>query len=304
MRKLLRPEYNRMYEVMKVKLVKNLSKCIFVLLIFHLVQSFLFSLTLSPLLSAEKNSISISTFVFATLSTVFVFFISFQFIYGMISYFTKLILSRLDIMGVFSSGFRDKTKRAHFLSIFFTFIFIIAALLGFTVIYFYKNEILFVVQNYFVEEDMEQETIKLAKAVSLLSVFCSVFFPTVILLLIPFLFTWNILIDDKKISFFAALKKSCSLMIKNYFHFIGFVFYTCIKNIVFIILLFSINLALGSNNSVITNFISILIGFFAFTQQYTIIAKAYTSIPIYYYSLLSVNGMINTENKKNENSSK
>ena len=41
----------------------------------------------------------------------------------------------------------------------------------------------------------------------------------------------------------------------------------------------------------------LVLGFFVFTQEYSIIAKAYAGISVYYYSLLSVNGMIATESK-------
>ncbi|MCQ2241800.1 hypothetical protein [Treponema sp.] len=302
MSKFLRPEYNRMYEVMKVRLAKNLSKCVFIILLFHLAQSFLFSLTMSPIMAGGKNGLSFPTFALSAVSTVFVFFFSFQFLYGILSFFTKVILARKDVMGVFTSGLRDRTRRAHFLSVVFTIILIVSAVIAAVVIFFFKQDITSIVAELFVDGETPNETAQFVNAVGLAIVFCAVFFLCGILISIPFLFSWNILYDDKKISASAAMKKSFYLMMRNYFHFIGFVIYSCFKNVVFIIIFFGINMALSARNSVISSFFSMVLGFFAFTQEYTIVAKAYASIPIYYYSLLSVNGMIEADKKENESS--
>lgn len=301
MNKLVRPKYNRMYEVMKVRLGKNISKCVFIILIFNLVQSFIFSFTLSPLMMAGKNGMNFITLIISALCTVFAFFLSFQLLYGINSFFTKTILARKDVMGVFTSGFRDKTKRSNFISGVFTIILILSAAAAATVIYFNRDEIISLASEYFLDENSAAEMISLVKAAGLALVFCAVFFICGILVSIPFLFSWNIVFDDKKISALKALKKSMSLMLPNYFHFIGFVIYSCIKNFVFIVLFFAINMKLSAANSGISNFFSMVVGFFAFTQEYTIIAKSYSSIPVYYYSLLSENGMVKTVSQKNEN---
>ncbi len=303
MRKLLSPKYNRMYEVMRVRLGKNLSRCVFIILLFHLAQSFLFSLTMSPVMASGKKGLNFSTLALSAISTAFVFFFAFQFLYGILSFFTKIILARKDVMGVFTSGLRDRTRRAHFVSVVFTLILIVAAVVASAVIFLYKQDILSIVEEVFLGSSDTKENMAFANAVGLAVVFCAVFFGCGILLSIPFLFSWNIIFDDKEISAPKAMKKSFSLMIGKYFHFIGFVIYSCLKNIVFIIIFFGINTLLSRRDSIIANFFSMLIGFLAFTQEYTIVAKAYTSIPIYYYSLLSENGMIKAENKDNESPS-
>ncbi|MDO4505713.1 MAG: hypothetical protein Q4B64_02060, partial [Spirochaetales bacterium] len=287
-------------EVMRVRLGKNLSKCVFIILLFHLVQSFLFSLTMSPVMAGGTNGLSFSTFALSAVSTDFVFFFSFQFLYGILSFFTKVILARKDVMGVFSSGLRDRTRRAHFVSVVFTVIMIVAAVIASAVIFFHKQDILDLVAEVFLDPSAEKENVAFASTVGLAAVFCAVFFGCGMFLSIPFLFSWNILFDDKKISAPKAMGKSFSLMIGKYFHFIGFVIYACLKNIVFIIIFFGINTMLSARNSIISNFFSMLIGFLAFTQEYTIVAKAYASIPVYYYSLLSENGMIQADKKENE----
>ena len=99
MNKLVRPKYNRMYEVMKVRLGKNISKCVFIILIFNLVQSFIFSFTLSPLMMAGKNGMNFITLIISALCTVIAFFLSFQFLYGINSFFTTTILARKDVQG-------------------------------------------------------------------------------------------------------------------------------------------------------------------------------------------------------------
>ncbi|WP_407399513.1 hypothetical protein [Treponema sp.] len=301
MSKLMRPEYRRMYEVMRLRLGKNLSKCVFIILIFNLLQSFLFGLTLSPIVVSFKTEVNPVNFVFSALSTSFVFFFSFQFLYGIISYFTKLMLARRDVMGVFTSGLNDRTKRAHFVSMIFSLIMVVSALLAAAFVVLNKERILAVGME-FVESDTE-EALTLINSASIFLVFCAIFFICGILLSVPFLFSWNILIDDKKISAVGALLKSFSLMVRNYFHYIGFVIYACFKNVMFVLIFFGINLNLSGKDSVAANLCAMLLGFLAFIQQYTIIAKVYTSIPIYYYSLLSVNGMISSEKNENESSS-
>lgn len=290
-----------MYEVMRVRLAKVLSKCVFIILLFHLSQSFLFSITLSPAMAAG-GKMNYFALVFSSVSTAFVFFLSFLFLYGIISYFTKVILARKDVMRVFTSGLRDKTKRAHFVAAAFSCLFILAAVVAFTVVLKFRDEIYLVASTYYDQDETPEETVRLIKAFSLAIVFCIIFFVSALVVSIPFLFSWNILFEDKKISAARAMAKSFSLMSRNCFHFVGFVIYCCFKNVVFIALLFVINMYLSKSESFISNFVSMLVGFFAFVQEYTIIVKAYCSIPVYYYSLLSVNGMV--ERKDNESSSK
>lgn len=77
----------------------------------------------------------------------------------------------------------------------------------------------------------------------------------------------------------------------------GFVIFVCLKNFAVLFAAVFLNAVLSGKN----NFISLLLGFYAFLQYYTILAKVYYCIPIYYFSFLSVNGMIGGD--KNEGSS-
>ncbi len=300
MRKLIRPEYRRMQEVVRVRLSQQLSKCVFVILLFHLVQSFVFSVTMSPMVSTAGSKPSYLAIGISLLLTGGVVWTSFVFMYGIINFFTKVVLGRRDVMRVFTSGFRDRTKRSFGVAFVFSIIFAISAALALFVILTFKDRIFMLASDYFLDDGTEQQTVNFVRAASLALVFCSVFFVSAIFISIPFLFTWNILLDDKKISVASAIVKSLSLMGRNYFHYIGFVISICLKNVFFIVILVFINSRISSAASSLSTIFSMIIGFFAFIHEYTILAKAYASIPVYYYSLLSVNGMI--ERKENESS--
>ena len=300
MRKLIQPEYRRMQEVVRVRLSQQLSKCVFVILLFHLVQSFVFSVTMSPMVSTAGSKPSYLAIGISLLLTGGVVWTTFVFMYGIINFFTKVVLGRRDVMRVFTSGFRDRTRRSFGAAFVFSIIFAISAALALFVILTFKDRIFMLASDYFLDDGTEQQTVNFVRAASLALVFCSVFFVSAIFISIPFLFTWNILLDDKKISVASAIVKSLSLMGRNYFHYIGFVISICLKNVFFIVILVFINSRISSAASSLSTIFSMIIGFFAFIHEYTILAKAYASIPVYYYSLLSVNGMI--ERKENESS--
>ena len=300
MRKLIRPEYRRMQEVVRVRLSQQLGKCVFVILHFHLVQSFVFSVTRSLMVSTACSKPSYLAIGISLLLTGGVVWTSFVFMYGIINFFTKIVLGRRDVMRVFTSGFRDRTRRSFGAAFVFSIIFAISAALALFVILTFKDRIFMLASDYFLDDGTEQQTVNFVRAASLALVFCSVFFVSAIFISIPFLFTWNILLDDKKISVASAIVKSLSLMGRNYFHYIGFVISICFKNVFFIVILVFINSRISSAASSLSTIFSMIIGFFAFIHEYTILAKAYASIPVYYYSLLSVNGMI--ERKENESS--
>ena len=304
MRKLIRPEYRRMQEVVRVRLSQQLSKCVFVILLFHLVQSFVFSVTMSPMVSTAGSRPSYLAIGISLLLTGGVVWTTFVFMYGIINFFTKVVLGRRDVMRVFTSGFRDRTRRSFGAAFVFSIIFAISAALALFVILTFKDRIFMLASDYFLDDGTEQQTVNFVREASLALVFYSVVFVSAIFIFIfisiPFLFTWNILLDDKKISVASAIVKSLSLMGRNYFHYIGFVISICLKNVFFIVILVFINSRISSAASSLSTIFSMIIGFFAFIHEYTILAKAYASIPVYYYSLLSVNGMI--ERKENESS--
>ena len=300
MRKLIRPEYRRMQEVVRVRLSQQLSKCVFVILLFHPVQLFVFSVTMSPMVSTAGSRPSYLAIGISLLLTGGVVWTSFVFMYGIINFFTKVVLGRRDVMRVFTSGFRDRTRRSFGAAFVFSIIFAISAALALFVILTFKDRIFMLASDYFLDDGTEQQTVNFVRAASLALVFCFVFFVSAIFISIPFLFTWNILLDDKKISVASAIVKSLSLMGRNYFHYIGFVISICLKNVFFIVILVFINSRISSAASSLSTIFSMIIGFFAFIHEYTILAKAYASIPVCYYSLLSVNGMI--ERKENESS--
>lgn len=294
MNKLIRPDYARMYEVMRVRLSSVLGKCVFVLLMFHLAESFAISISLSPLMAGPFSFITLGI---SAVMMGLVLFVSFLFLYGILSYFTKVILAKKDVMRVFTSGFRDKTNRSYKAAFFFTVIIFASAVSAAFLVFYNKDRIMSMEIWNELLQNRTEESAQFVKVISLSAVFCIVLLIAAIVTSLPFIFTWNILFDDRKISFLSAVRKSFSLMIPNYFHFIGFVIYVCIKNIFFIVLLAVANMHISKSDSVIANLLSMVLGFFVFTQEYSIIAKAYAGISVYYYSLLSVNGMIATESK-------
>lgn len=302
MSKLIRPEYRRMYEVMRVRLAQTLSKCVFIILIFNLVQSFFFSVGLSPVFAAEDGKPGFVPVLFSAGFSLLVFYISLMFFYGILSFFTKVILGRRDIMHVFTSAFRDRTGRAKKMAVFQTFLFAVSVATSAFIVWKFRDLIFSIdFVSDFVNDEQENYA-RFARTLVTAGIFCAVFFILSLCLSIPFLFVWNILYDDKKIRFSSALKKSAGLMIPNALHFIGFVIFTCLKNVAFIAVLCLLNMRISGSQGMLANILSMMLGFFAFVQEYTIIAKAYSSIPVYYYSLLSVNGMIEPQ-EKNESSS-
>jgi hypothetical protein len=123
-----------------------------------------------------------------------------------------------------------------------------------------------------------------------------------------FAFLKNIIIQYKSINIISAFKLCSKLIFGKLFHFIGFCFYVSWKNILIYLLATIIIYLIPDKVFVAISFIMFFFNFVLWINEYMILVKFNISLPIYYYSLLAVNKMINNNvdfymniNEKKEN---
>lgn len=293
--KLKNPDYRRMYQVLRERLTGTIVRAIVTVLVFNIMLSFLLTSGLTPFMIFRNSVVGILLSVAFTSIILTAAFMAF---YGIITDFTNIILGKRSYSNVMFLGFLDKSRRVFRSSVFFTVIVIFAAAVTAIIVFLLRERILSGVNPFFdytaaasgenLSAEDSESVLKFSQ-VLLLSVFYTVFFFFIFILsVLPFVFIWSAFIEDRRLDFKGALKKSLFIMRGRYFHYIGFVIFSCIKNIVIMIVICAVNFVIPKEAA----FVSFLLGFYAFIQYYTILVKVFCCIPVYYFSFLSVNGMI------------
>ncbi len=311
-----RPLYSRMYAVLRESLKNCIGKVLVTVFLFSFIESFFTTLGLFPTLNvfAEKflevvsvnNQGSLDFFeLFSQLSSVelsartkmltivfsFIFrVVSEVLIFGLIAFFSDVVFSkRISTRKIFS-GFSRGTS-VFLLSVFYALIAFVVFGISFCVFYFkYKG-----LSDSF---SYDFESVK-DFALFVLKFSPYVLLPVLVIFVINifFIFSRNILNNRADISFLTALKQAFNLMKNNFFHFIGFNFYTTWKNALVYVAANLIIIFIPENIMSKITFVSFFLNALIFIQQYMILVKVFIDIPIYYYSILGVNGLLdNTKN--------
>ena len=99
--KLKNPEYKRMYQVLRERLTKNITRSVLLLLLFNVMLSFLLTSGFSPamLFNGSAAGYAIS-FVFTSLILIVVFTLA----YGIVADFTNVVLGKRNSPGGIFSG--------------------------------------------------------------------------------------------------------------------------------------------------------------------------------------------------------
>ncbi|MGN0728127.1 hypothetical protein [Treponema sp.] len=295
--KMKKPEYRRMYEVLKKRLSENIMYAIMQVFLFDIIMSFLITSGFFPVYISNGSA---AGYVVSAVLTFMMLVVVFTMVYGLISSFTNIILGKKIAPGGMFSGFIENSRTVFNASVFFSVLVVFVTAVSIALTFSLEEKIIAFFSFPQIEFEHPSLTPELCKKISdsfSLCMFFSMAFSVLFVLLItPFIFTWNVILENKKATFKAAVKKTLFVICGRYFHYMGFVIFSCLKNTVFLFILIFLK-ALAFQN----NFLSLLIGFFAFIQCHTIFSKAYFCIPIYYFSFLSVNGM--TGGAGNEHSS-
>lgn len=278
--KLKSPEYKKMNLVLRERLGICLGKTIFSIFLFALLSSLMSYVSVVPVLQNKSvNNICISAGIMFCALTV-----SFTVVSGLVRTATKRIRLMEPGKKVLFSGFDD--RRNINAGIFYAFLFVVSAGILFFIVRNSGNVFTSLIPS---QIDFESEK-DVAKLIRVASIFSAMLMTIFVILVIPFVFTWNVLIDYKDISAPKAIIRSASLMSTKYFNFIGYIIYSIYKNVIMIIFITALDVAVFSKYRLSS--LSIIVSFYTFLQQYTIYSKILFCIPIYYYSLLSVNEIL------------
>src|SRR5574344_988920 len=217
--KLQKPNYRTMLAVLVQCARKNMSKAVFAILLYTILQSVIFSISMVPLLaSSVGGGVATAGQTFQLPSTPMLAFtlilcfvatvICIMLNYGLFVIMARMVEKKYVTIGYLFSGFKNKKVRKA--AILFAVLFSIATIICAVVMALCE----FKTQT---PTDMDQTTL-----MSAISVVFIVFMGIMVLLLLPFTFVWMILYTDKNITSFKSFVISARLMFGHVFHFIGF----------------------------------------------------------------------------------
>ncbi len=292
--KLKRPDYQKMYQILIMRMGRNFNRYVFILLGFHIFDSLLMSLCFMPLGAAPGESgISIANFAVSTVLLFLGSTVSVQLGLGLIKSISRVLKGEsfvaADLIYAFSTRKQTKPLKT---AVFFAFLFLIASGISAAVIFFNLD--------FFGGFDLSEflpaaflETEGMERAFSLGLSFLGLFLLFCVLVVLPFVFMFCEASDFRNPSVFDSAKKCVGVMSGCFFHYIGFYFFVALKNILIIAICITVQMRLGGGESTIKGIFSSMLGFIAFLHEYTLILKFYVSIPVYWYSILGMNGMLN-----------
>lgn len=291
-----RPEYSRMYPVLRVRFFPNAGRVCLILFLFNIAASAMLIAGVSPLLYNEMSSAR------AALSLVLTFLsltVIYAIVYRIISGATDSVLGRRRSTFRFARRgvpLPDKERARGILrtsAAFALFTLIVFALAG-AIAYALRDTAGALFASTFADFPLPpglspEEAAQFSRLLSIAVFYTGVFYVLLALSIVPFVFVWPHLAYERGATFKASLRKSLMIIRGRYFHFIGFVIFACLKNVFMIliaVLLDTLTSGFGATA------LSTLLGVFVFIQYYAVIAKVFYCIPIYYFSFLSVNGLV------------
>lgn len=290
-----KPEYKRMNQVLRQCLAVNAGRSVLTVFLFNIFLSFLLTAGVFPLLINNSAGAAVLSFVL----TVVMLIVIFTMVYGIIIGFTRHVLGRSPVTLSLLRGFTEKSKRVLFSSLSGAVLAIIVFCAAFALTSVFTDFIsenlapFFMLPPSQIPMPLTDEQLVMFSKIFAAAVFCTaVFFLIFVFAIVPFVFVWPTFAYDRTASFKDALKKSLFVIRGRYFHYIGFVIYTCLVNAGLLLIVVLLDMLLSRFN---TAFLSLFLGFFAFIEYYMILSKVYYCIPIYYFSFLSVNGLVGEE---------
>ncbi|MCR5217318.1 MAG: hypothetical protein K6D58_01425 [Treponema sp.] len=277
------PEYFKMLTVTRSAVQKNIGKAYLsaiVLMLIKLAVNFLCSRPLG--FAADSKIPGLSLILFYVLMLVILQFVSGLLTFGMIKHCTDMILNRAAYVKSVLFGFNRKD--AWKISAFTTVLYFLAIALSLAVSI---PLVMYIFKTYSLKLSSPHVFSFTVIGLSLILLIFN------ILINVPFMFAVNVSLESSSASLKEVLKKSFAFMKGRMIHFMGFALYSVGKNVVIIIGCIFVTLALPS--------LAGILEFLVILEIFTVVLKLYFSIPVYYYSLLAVNGML--KKHKEENSS-
>lgn len=283
--KLKNPDYSRMYDVVKAGFEKSLGRVLLAILTYIMLKIFMtwiFSSPLQHMLERQDGEISLVR-NFALAGTVFFAAEIFLGIltFGLISFITDFLLKKQSVPATLLCGLK-MPKVWQFSAL--HAVISVAALAAVSAFFIFKGKEILAI-DFPKIENVDEKVSRVVFSSLLMSLLYVVLH---FIVSIPFVFTWNILRDNPGARVLQSFARSFTFFIPRFFHYLGFVIYICLKNAVFYVVLMVLNLTVN------LGFFSLVIFFFSFMQMLIIVLKAYAAIPVYWYSLLSVNDMVDS----------
>src|SRR5574344_891229 len=282
--KLQKPKYRIMLAVLDQCARKNVNKAVFAILLYAIIQSLIFSISMVPMLLAEEGSgIQISeqnlqmpstptiaiTLILAFIAAVLIIMMN----YGLFVIMARMVEKKYVTIGYLFSGFTDRPR-------------IMKASMLYAVILSFGTIICAALIAVFQPQAQAFITNKgLTTAVELLAL---VYLLLLVILLLPFVFVWMLLYTDKNLTPLKAFSISIRLRFGHVFHFIGVIFASGGINLLIAIGLSVAVYAIPTDASSPLQVLSVFLSMIAFVTEYIAMVRMYLAVPIYFFSLTGV----------------
>lgn len=278
------PEISRMKQILFGVVSRNLITNFLAVILCNASMVLVMFFVIQPLLKILNGS-SGGNF-FATLALIFSVNIVFEILNaGLIKFSTESVLGKNPSLFTVFSGFEN--PKIFFTSIFFTVIYLVSAFGSGLILKASGSVSLLSNFNFNDFESIDYNA--LGKVFSIFAVsFTLIYF----ILKLPFLFMLNVIFQNPEKKFFSAVAESVRILFPvKMFHWTFFLIRSVVKNFLFIILIlvFSVFVKMP--------LVALFLEFFTFVQILTVLLKYNFSIPVYYYSCLAVNGLVENESE-------
>ena len=281
--KLHRPKYRVMNAVLNQCARINMSKAVFAILLYGIMESVLFGIAMVPsvfpIVTGQSDQGGAAAFPsIAKMSESIVFmlvalFVCIIFNYGLSVIMARMVEKKYVTIGYLFSGFRQK-KRIFGASLLFLIIIMIGIGIFTIIVTCRKVDIGSMMTKYSISPKLLFYVIVLLAIVGFL--------------LLPFIFVWLFLYNDTRLSVIKSFGLSIRILFGRMFHFLGFELYAAGIPLIVTIVATVLADLIPENGTMAVRLVSILLSMVSFINQYIASVRMYLAVPIYFYSVTGV----------------
>lgn len=283
----LKPSYKVMGGIFKQCLVINGSKPMLFVLLNMVLSSIVYSIAFSPLyVGVMGGAISFGSIIFSGVLAFAAGVFDFIMFYGLQVSFSRMVEKKEVTMGHLFCGFRERTGKVFKESLLLTGI-TVAFLMATTFLAYnlmLKNGVIDL--NAIAQQDTETVFNMISQSSMILTL---VVIGTIAVVRVPVIYLWIVLYRRNDLGIFRAIQISASLLFRQFFRFVGFVFYSAGKDLIVLVVVVLVNLFVPGNvESMGYSLFLNLLSFIQLIQEFKVLVRIFFAIPIYFYSMTGV----------------
>ncbi len=276
----LRPQYKIMRMILNQCDRLNRSKVLSTVFVGMILQTLAYFFSIAALGYTYRNGGSMYIGLIGNLMLIFISIT----VSGILGYGVNVTCARMVeksyvTLGYLFSGFREKSGRVLRMSAF-------RALLTFILAIVVCVIVVFLIMPQF--SSLNSDDIDNLPGVGLIVVLEAVYLVIVALVAIPFIFVNLVMYRRPDCGVFRSISISARLVFRQFFHFIGFMFYGCGKYLLCFVGLVIANAILRISAGESLGFISMILSCLQIVAEFRVLIRMNLALPIYFYSMTGV----------------